>query len=611
MTARLLLVLAGASGTWALWLLLGGGIDLHIGGRTITSNDPVRPLILAALTFIGYAWLSGVHVIQHRWSRALDRVGDSRLAILIGVGTTLLGIVYSTTAGIASDGYGYVSEADLWIRWNPFIPQPLIAGAPWPRAEWTFAPLGYRPEMLDGAWSFVPVYSAGLPMIMAVAKLIGGQELMFWVVPAFGGLLAWMTYGIGKRLGSSRAGVVASWLVATSPPVLMMLMQPMSDVPIAAAWTTAIFFALGTSRRDIAVSGLAASLAILIRPNTAALAGVIGLWWLVRDGFGVGSRAWRARFVALVLFGICAFPGVAITATIYQRLFGSPFTSGYGDLSGFFGWHHVLPNVRLYLTWFTESQSRLTLLGVAALCLPIRFLWPWVHDRRALWMVLGCLSLIVGQYLAYLEFDNWSFLRFLLTCWPFIMLGVATLALRVWRAGNPIATLLVSATILALGVQGLQHARTAHVFREWQGHRRHVDFARVLAREMPPSSVFYTLNFSGSLRHYGGRTTLLTDLIDPDWLDRSVEWLRSRGVPAYLVLEDVEVEKFKQRYASQAIARTLDAKLTLVYATANPYYVYDLTGSAPPAPRFVDVGDLHALRSAMPDPGAFSPQLSR
>jgi len=565
--------------------------------------------VLATLAFIGYAWISGVHSIEQRLSRAFDRIGDGRLAILIAAGTTLLGIVYAATAGIASDGYGYTSESDLWIRGNPFIPEPLIGAAPWPRPEWTFAPLGYRPVMLDGAWAFVPVYSAGLPMVMALAKIIGGQGGMFWVVPAFGGLLTWMTFGIGRRLGSSRAGVIASWLVATSPPILAMLMQPMSDVPVAAAWTMAIFFAVGRTRRDSAICGLAASLAILIRPNTVALAGVLGLWWLVRGDVAHGSRTWRERLTTAALFTVCALPGVVATAAIYQRLFGSPFTSGYGDLSEFFAWRHVLPNVRLYLSWYCESQSRLTLLGVAALCLPIRAVWPWVADRRALWMILGCLSLVVAQYLAYLEFDNWSYLRFLLTCWPFVMLGVATLAVAAARWRGPIATLLVSATILALGVQGLQHARTSQVFRTWYSHRRAVDFVRVLARETPPSSVFYTLNFSGTLRHYGGRTTLRTDVLDADWLDRSVEWLRSRGLPAYLVLEDWEVESFKQRYASQAIVRTLDTRLTLVYDRASPYYLYDLTGAAPATPRFIEAGDMHALRSALPDAGAFDPQL--
>jgi hypothetical protein len=68
---------------------------------------------------------------------------------------------------------------------------------------------------------------------------------------------------------------------------------------------------------------------------------------------------------AAASFIVCALPGVVTTAAIYERLFGSPFTSGYGDLSGFFALGHVLPNVRLYLSWYCESQSRLTLLGVA------------------------------------------------------------------------------------------------------------------------------------------------------------------------------------------------------------------------------------------------------
>ena len=118
-TARVLLVLAGTSGLWALWLILGGGINLRIAGRIITSNDPVRPLALAALAFTAYAWIAGVHSIQQRLSRAFDRIGDARLAIADRrSGPTLLGIVYAATAGVASDGYGYVSGADLWIRRN-------------------------------------------------------------------------------------------------------------------------------------------------------------------------------------------------------------------------------------------------------------------------------------------------------------------------------------------------------------------------------------------------------------------------------------------------------------------------------------------------------------
>jgi hypothetical protein len=629
--ARVLLTLAAVSAAWATLLTLGGGIDLHVAGRTITSNDPVRPLLLASLAFTAYALLSGSRTLQDRWTRWLDRFGDGRLALLIAVGTMVLGIVYSATAGIASDGYGYVSEADLWIRRNLFIPEPLIGTAPWPEPQWTFAPLGYRPVPWQGLWAYVPIYSSGLPMIMAVAKILGGQEFMYWVVPAFGGLLTWLTFGIGRRLGSPRAGLIACWLVATSPAVLLMLMQPMSDVPVAAAWTMAIFFAIRRTNRDAVFSGLASALAILIRPNLAALAGVLWLWWLLRTdspatapagpvgpvapvapvgpAVPVAPVSWRDRLRTPLLYSVCTAPGILITAAVYQALFGSPLKSGYGDLSGFFAWQHVLPNARLYLGWFVESQGRLAVAGLVAVVLPIRFLWPWVANRRALWMILGCLSVLVAQYLAYLVFDGWLFLRFLLTCWPFVMLGIAAAALALARSPRPVVRLLVSAAILALGVQGLQHSRTTQVFQQWHGHRRSVDFAHVIARETPVASVIYTVGSSGTLRHYGGRTTLRTDILDAGWLDRSVDWLRSRGYPVYLVLEDWEVEPFKQRYRGQALADTLDERLTLVYASVHPYRLYDLTGIVRSAPRFFEIGDLHALRSALPDPHAFDAQL--
>jgi hypothetical protein len=39
-----------------------------------------------------------------------------------------------------------------------------------------------------------------------------------------------MTFGIGRRLGSPRAGLIGCWLVATSPAVLLMLMSAITLV---------------------------------------------------------------------------------------------------------------------------------------------------------------------------------------------------------------------------------------------------------------------------------------------------------------------------------------------------------------------------------------------
>ena len=610
-TARAVVVVGVAGATWALWLLVCGGVDITLGGLRITSNDPVRPLLLSALAFIAYPALSGagIHGALRQAAAWIGRTGDSRIALLIAIGTFALGVAYSATAGVAADGYGYVSEVELWLRGDLIVPQPGIGAAPWPKAEWTFAPLGYRPVISNGDWALAPIYSAGLPVLMALAKAAGGQEVMFWVVPACGGLLSWTTFGIGRRLGSARAGLIASWLVATSPAILLMVFQPMSDVPVAAAWALAIFFALGRSSRDVALSGLASALAIVIRPNLSGLAVVLGLWFVLRPPAAGASRGWIARLTQVMLLGACAAPAMLITAALYQHLYGSPFESGYGNISELFSWTHVLPNIRAYWSWFFETHSRLMIAGLVALVLPVRAVWPWVTERSALVMILACMAVVLAQYLSYLVFEGWLFLRFLLLCWPFIMLGVAAVGLLVFQARRPLVSLIAGAAIVLFGFQGLHYARTNHLFELWHGHRRSVDFARTLAREMPARSVFYTLNHSGTLRYYAGLTTVSTLLFDPSWLDRSVAWFKSQGYSVYLVLDDVEVSSFEQRFAGQSLTASIKDRRTLVYAETNSYIVYDLTTESPVKTRFVPIGDLHALRSAPPHPGAFAPQL--
>ena len=84
-------------------------------------------------------------------------------------------------------------------------------------------------------------------MLLAVAKRIGGQCVMFSVVPILAGLAVLATYGIGRRLHSAVAGLIAAWLVATSPITLSSSLEPLTDVPVMAMWALVFFFVLGTS----------------------------------------------------------------------------------------------------------------------------------------------------------------------------------------------------------------------------------------------------------------------------------------------------------------------------------------------------------------------------
>src|SRR5262249_10864880 len=156
-----------------------------------------------------------------------------------------------------------------------------------------------------------------------------GMCALYMVVPLAGGALVFATYWIGRRLGRPWVGLGAAWLVATSPTLLYMVVQPMSDVPAAAAWAIAAARVLGGTAASPALGGIAAGAAIVVRPNLAPLAIPLA-FWIVR----------RRRTSALWFLTPTAV-GAAIVAVINTRVHGSPLASGY-DLTGGFALSHVV-----------------------------------------------------------------------------------------------------------------------------------------------------------------------------------------------------------------------------------------------------------------------------
>jgi hypothetical protein len=57
--------------------------------------------------------------------------------------------------------------------------------------EWVFSPLGYRPFSPDG--TIVPIYPAGLPLLMAAFLGVAGENGPFFVAPVLGACLVWFT----------------------------------------------------------------------------------------------------------------------------------------------------------------------------------------------------------------------------------------------------------------------------------------------------------------------------------------------------------------------------------------------------------------------------------
>ena len=568
---------------------------MTIGGRVFSSREPIRPMLWGSAALAVFVWTNGAGRTAATWSRFIARLDHRVVGAALVVCTLGVGVVYSTTVGNASDAYGYVSEADLWLRGNLTVPQPWASEAPWPRAAWTFAPLAYRPVEAGNGSDLVPVYSPGLPLLMAAAKRLGGHAALFLVVPISGAVLVLATWGIGRRLGSPAAGLIAAWFVLASPAFLFMLVLPMSDVPVAACWTISFYCLLRPGPGAGLGAGLAAGLAILVRPNLVWLAGAPGLWllWQMRRD----DRTTFARAARLIGFSIGVAASIVAVGVIFNRLYGSPFLSGYGNLSPWFAWSHVGVNARNYTGWLIESQTPLVLAGLAAIAWPARRLWPGAGDRSLFWAFGAFVLALWAFYLFYLPFDAWWFLRFFLASWPFIMLGLAAIILAVARTG-PRGFVIATWLVVALGIRTFDEGRRRGAFDLWRADRAYVAAAQATRETTSAGSVIFANLHSGSLRYYGGRMTLRFDLLEPDWLDRAVAWMGEHGAPSYALLERREVEEFKARFAGAAIVSRLDDRPVFVLGESG-LALYALSPASAAATRTLTVNP-SSLRSVAP-----------
>jgi hypothetical protein len=447
-----------------------------------------------------------------------------------------------------SDSYCYVHQAERWAaaarqlmgghRPSLQVPEPLAVDAPWPDGARAFAPAGHLPSpTVPGA--IVPVCPAGLSMVMAPAVVVGGARAAFLVLPVFGAVLVWATYRVGSHFGA-HVGLASALFMAASPVFLYQLVQPMSDVPAAALWMTAVAAATGASRSLAITSGAATSAAILMRPNLLPLGMVVGLFLLVRP-----ERSWRHRLLAAATYAACCIPGCVAVALVQGAFYGSPLSSGYGSLAALFSVEHVVPNLRRYGQWLWQTETPAVIVAGLA---------PWLLPGALVWLLVAMFAVNVALYIPYVVFEDWSFLRFLLPTLPLLcILVVASLDAMLGRLRVPLRRLIVPLAALALMVPGVKQAEARSTFRLQRLESRFARVGTFVGERLPARAIVITSWESGSVRFYGRRTTLVWDQLPEDGLDGALAYVRARGYEPYLLFERWEEPLFRERFGGRAI----------------------------------------------------------
>lgn len=572
------LLLFGVAAAWALIVAASGGFVFRLGTVRISSRSPVNAGI-AAFAAAAAAWalttrderrrassIARAYVVEEHGLRRLLREPPRQLApgvvVIVALAVVTFGLVKGSFVAGGADAYGYVSQADLWARGDLIVRQPFARDMTWPNAAATLAPLGYRPyRPAAHGTDIAPIYSPGVPMLMAAFKLVGGVNAVYWVVPLLGGLAVWATFVMGRRLAGPLVGGCAAVLLASSPPFLFELTAPASDVAATAWWALAFTGVLFDRPVMSFGAGVASGFAILTRPNLVPLAVVPGALLL--------RRALVARPAATARKNVLAYaggsvPACIVVAIINWRLYGSPVASGYGKFSDLYDWSYVSANLMRYPRWLLETQTPLVLLALLAPFL-LPALAPGDRERRPRAVAVGWLCAIAAMfllYLFYIPFDEWWYLRFILPVYPliFVLMSVAIAGLfsPVTRIAGRVGGLAIVVVVSLLAWHGVTYAVDRGVAAAWRAEQRYVETGAWISAHLPERAALLSMQHSGAARYYSGRITIRYDLIAPTDLDLVLEQLRRLGYQPYFVLDDWEEPIFRNRFQAHSALGRLD-----------------------------------------------------
>lgn len=498
------------------------GIDFTIAGANVRAHSVLRVL----------AGSAGLALLRYRLGITAAWPWLARLVLLTAIcGSVLtwLRFLLGTIGG--ADSYGYVSASQILAHGRLIDTSPIADWLAAPNRMTLASPLGWTPSP-DGA-GIAPTFPIGVSVVMALVSIAAGPSAVFFVAPIMGVVTLLVVYGLAREWFDDATALLATALVAWNPLVIAYAKQPMSDIPATMWVVLALWLAIRSSDRTAWVSGLAAGAAMITRPALLVAAAVIPL--TAHRGESPKRR--------VVMSGAGLAIGVVIQMLIQYRLFGSPFSTGYGAAGNLFSLSHVDDNLRIFGGHLWTIAGPLWIAGVIAGVATTRVVPLWKPAA-----VLGAVTL---PYLLYLPFDHWETLRFLLPGLVPLTIVAAAGLMHLARLSNATGTAAaIMVAIMAIVVGRSEYLlRTSSVWDVASLEARYPLAGDWINVNTPPESVVLANQHSGSLRWYGKRQTIRWDFLDPAQLVPTVQALQAHGATAYVALEGDEVEMFDRRFA--------------------------------------------------------------
>ena len=526
-----MLWLAAVLAAVAILLAASGGVRATVGGFRISARSPIIPIVLGvacALAWFALAKRDGAAAgdLEAAWA-SIDRHAG-KLITAVALLSAAIAFAFATVSASGADASGYLSQAEMLSQQNTIWGDQLgVALDELDPNGFLTAPLGWRPRRPHAQ---VPSYPPGLPMLMALPHRIAGTAGAAMVIPVCAAIAVWSVGAIGVLLGDGIAGVLAAIVLASTPVFLFQSVQPMSDVPVTAAWMLCWWLIVRKGSTALA-AGAVCAVAIMIRPNLAPLAAVPFLYLLSTNR----THAWR--FAAPV-----AGAGLLL-AFLQDQLYGSPFRSGYGDAAALFSAANIGPNLSRYF-WWVAGTSPVMFVSVGGVFL--------LRKRREAWALIAFAALVEAAYLVYAVFDDWSYLRFLLPALAVAAVFVSVFVVSLARQAPAPMRMMVFVSFVSFVLPfGLYQARSRDTFRLADQQQRVGQIANALVERTAPNDVMLTGEQSGSMRYYTRREIVRWDELRPEQWDRLQALLSADKRAAWIVLDAFEEPLFREKFKSK------------------------------------------------------------
>lgn len=498
------------------------GIDVDLAGIPVRSHSAARVLIVSAI-LTAVRWRMTIGPLAPWLTRLVFR------AAICGSAGTWLRFLVSTIGG--ADSYGYVSASELIAGGALQADAPVAAWISAANRIAIASPLGWSPSA-DGS-GLVPAYPLGLPLLMALFRILGGADAVFFVAPVTAAITLFLVHRLTRAWYDADTALLAAALVAWNPLFIAYAKQPMSDVPATMWIVLSMCLAVYSTSATAFAAGAVAGLAVMTRP--ALMPAAMAIVWIARRGDIANRRA------ALGVVGLSL--GAIAQMAIQNQLFGSPFSTGYGTTRALFSWSHVADNLGIFARQGWMIVGPLGILGLIIGTFAAR------PEPRVKPLIL--FAAVAVPYLFYLPFDHWETLRYLLPGIAVLTVTAAGGLMRFARATqHQAATAMLLCAFMGVAVaQSELLLRRTDVWRIAGLEARYPlagDWVRI---NTPAHSVVFANQHSGSLRWYGKRQTLRWDAIAAEDLVTIVAELASRGAPVYAALEGAETETFERKFA--------------------------------------------------------------